>query len=189
MLIIELIYNLCYIVTGDKINVIGGCIMARPKKNHVQLSDTDVKYLKNLLKQKSTNQTAANRCRILLSLNENHLPVLSYDQCVATYGVSKATISTVVKAFADGGVSSVLVRKRSINSDNARRKVDGRVEARLIEVACSPAPEGHSRWTIRLLEDKMKIILDEPISREAIRRTLKKTSLDLTAATTGVFQT
>jgi hypothetical protein len=63
--------------------------------------------------------------------------------------------------------------------------VDGRTEAKLLEVACSPAPEGHSRWTIRLLEDKMKIILDEPISREAIRRTLKKTGLDLTAVNTG----
>lgn len=159
--------------------------MARPKKNHIQLSDSDVKQLKRTIKQKDTNQTAANRCRILLALDENHMPALSYDQCVDTYGVSKATISTVVKAFADGGIDSVLARKRSINSDNARRKVDGRIEAKLIEVACSPAPEGHSRWTIRLLEDEMKVILDEPISREAIRRTLKKTGLDLTAVNTG----
>lgn len=162
--------------------------MARPKKNHVQLSDNDVKHLKHLLKQKSTNQTAANRCRILLALDENHPPALSYDQCVTSCRVSKATISTVVKAYANGGIDSVLVRKRSINSDNARRKVDGRVEARLIEVACSPPPKGHSRWTIRLLEDEMKIILDEPISREAIRRALKKTGLDLTVATIGVSQ-
>lgn len=159
--------------------------MARPKKNHVQLSDSDVKRLKCTIKQKGTNQTAANRCRILLALDENHPPALSYDQCVDSYGVSKATISTVVKTFAEGGIDSVLTRKRSINSDNARRKVDGRTEAKLIEVACSPAPEGHSRWTIRLLEDEMKIILDEPISREAIRRTLKKTGLDLTAVNTG----
>jgi transposase len=159
--------------------------MARPKKNHVQLSDSDVKRLKRTIKQKGTNQTAVNRCRILLALDENHLPVLSYDQCVDAYGVSRATISTVVKSFADGGIDSVLARKRSINSDNARRKVDGRIEARLIEIACGPAPEGHSRWTIRLLEDEMKVILDEPISREAIRRTLKKTGLDLTAVNTG----
>jgi transposase len=159
--------------------------MARPKKNHVQLTDSDVKRLRRTIKQKNTNQTAANRCRILLALDENHPPVLTYDQCVDSYGVSKATISTVVKAFTEGGIDSVLTRKRSINSDNARRKVDGRTEAKLLEVACSPAPEGHSRWTIRLLEDKMKIILDEPISREAIRRTLKKTGLDLTAVNTG----
>lgn len=79
----------------------------------------------------------------------------------------------------------MFARKRSINSDNARRKVDGRIEAKLIEIACSRAPERHSRWTIRLLEDKMKILLDEPIGRETIRRTLKKTGLSLTAATIG----
>ncbi len=163
--------------------------MARPKKNHVQLSDAEVKQLKRTLKHKDTNQTAANRCRILLALDENHSPALSYDECINAYGVSRATISTVVKAYAGGGIEAVLSRKRSINSDNARRKVDGRVEAKLIEVACGPAPEGHSRWTLRLLEDEMKVVLDEPISREAIRRTLKKTGLDLTAATTGVSQT
>ena len=163
--------------------------MARPKKNPIQLSDDDVKQLKGILKKKETTKTASNRCRILLALDENHPPALSYAQCVASYGISKATIAAVVKAYAEGGIDSVLTRKRSINSDNARRKVDGRTEARLLELACSPAPEGHSRWTIRLLENEMKIILDEPISREAIRRTLKKTGLDLTAATTGVSQT
>ena len=163
--------------------------MARPKKNHVQLSDSDVKQLKHLLKQKNTNQTAANRCRILLALDENHPPAMTYVQCVDAYAVSRATIATLVKSFSEGGIKAALARKRSINSDQARRKVDGRTEARLIEIACGPVPEGHSRWTIRLLEDEMKVILDEPISREAIRRTLKKTGLDLTKLTTGVFQT
>ena len=100
--------------------------MARPKKNHVQLSDNNVKQLKHLIKQKDTNQTTVNRCRILLALDENNAPAWSYDQCVEAYGVSKTTISTVIKAFSNGGIDSVLERKRSINSDNARRKVDGR---------------------------------------------------------------
>ena len=73
--------------------------------------------------------------------------------------------------------------------NNARRKVDGRMEARIVEIACGPVPEGHARWTIRLLENQAKIEFDEPISREAIRRTLKKTGLDLTAANTGAYQT
>ena len=76
-----------------------------------------------------------------------------------------------------------------MNSDNARRKVDGRTEAKIIEVACGPVPEGHARWTIRFLEDRLKIELDDPISREAIRRSLKKTNFDLTAVTTGASQT
>ncbi len=159
--------------------------MARPKMNIVRLSDSDVKRLKSIIRKKDTSQTTANRCRILLALDEAHPPCQTYDMCIAAFGVSRATIATVVKTFCDSGIDDVLKRSRSINSDNARRKVDGCIEARLIEVACGPVPEGHSRWTIRLLEDEMKVILDEPISREAIRRTLKKTGLDLTAATTG----
>ena len=170
------------------ISICGGYIMARPKKNHVQLSDADVKQLKSIIKKKDTNQTTANRCRILIALDENHPPAMSYDQCVDAYGVSRATIATIAKNFSEGGITSALARKRSINSDQARRKVDGRTEARLIEIACGPVPAGHSQWTIRLLEDEMKVILDEPISREAIRRTLKKTGLDLTKTTTGASQ-
>jgi len=162
--------------------------MARPKKNHIQLSDVDVKYLKSIMKKKGTNQTTVNRCHVLLAMDENHPPVLSYVQCVTAFGVSRATIATLVKNFSSGGIVKALSRKRSINSDQARRKVDGRTEARIIELAYGPVPEGHSRWTIRLLEDEMKVILDEPISREAIRRTLKKTNLDLTKMITGAFQ-
>ena len=162
--------------------------MARPKKNHIQLSDVDVKQLKGIIKNKDTNQTTANRCRVLLALDENHPPAMSYDQCIDAYGVSRGTIATLVKMYAEGGVETALSRKRSVNSDQARRKVDGRTEARLIEIACGPVPQGHSRWTVRLLEDEMKIILDEPISREAIRRTLKKTGLDLTKMNNGASQ-
>jgi hypothetical protein len=66
--------------------------------------------------------------------------------------------------------------------------VDGRTEARLIELACGPVPEGHSRWTVRLLEEKSKVILETPVSREAIRSALKKTNFDLTKTATGAFR-
>lgn len=163
--------------------------MARPKKNRVQLSDADVKKIKSILKNKDTSQTIANRCRILLALDEKHPPLHTYDQCMASFCVSRATISNVAKTFVQDGLDEVLKLKRNINSNNARRKVDGRIEARIVEIACGPIPEGHSRWTIRLLENQAKIELDEPVSRETIRRTLKKTSLDLTAANTGVCRT
>lgn len=164
-------------------------IMARPKKNHVQLSDANVKRLKDILKNKDTSQTIANRCRILMALDENHPPAQTYDQCMAFFCVSRATISNTVKTYALDGLDEILKCKRNVNSNNARRKVDGRTEARLVELACGPVPEGHSRWTIRLLEGQAKIEFDEPVSRETIRRTLKKTSLDLIAANTGASQT
>ena len=147
--------------------------MSKPKKYVVQLTDDDVRYLKKLRKKKSTSQTIANRCNILLAMDENHPPAKTYDQCVMACGVSRATIASTVKLYVENGMDETLKLKRSVNSDNARRKVDGRTEAKIVQMACGPVPEGHSRWTIRLLEDELKVVLDEPISREAIRRTLK----------------
>ena len=107
------------------------------------------------------------------------------EQSAKSNGVCLATVTNTVTKYINGGVNAVTEFKRSINSDNARRKVDGRVEARLIELACGPVPEGHSRWTIRLLEEEAKVILETPVSREAIRNALKKTNFDLTKTTTG----
>ena len=69
-----------------------------------------------------------------------------------------ATVYNVIKYYVDGGLEKVLSYDRNINSDNARRKLDGRAEAKIIEIACGPVPEGHSRWTLRLLEKKAKEI-------------------------------
>lgn len=180
-----MIYDILTIVRKCSI---GGITVGRPKKYTVHLSDEEVKQLKALIKKKDTTVTIRNRCHIMLDMDEEHLPILTQEQCASRRGVTRATIVNTVAAYCNAGLESVLKLKRSINSDNARRKVDGRIEARIIEIACGPAPDGHSRWTIRLLEEQMKVVLDEPISREAIRRTLKKIGLDLTAATTGAFQ-
>jgi hypothetical protein len=84
-------------------------------------------------------------------------------------------VTNTVSKFAQGGIEEALSYKRSVNSDNARRKVDGRAEARIIELATSPAPQGRARWTLRLLEEKSRVVLETPVNKDTIRRTLKKT--------------
>ena len=84
-----------------------------------------------------------------------------------------ATVTNTVSIYIRGGIDAVTEFKRSINSDNARRKVDGRTETRLIELACGPVPEEHSWWTIRLVEKESKVILDTLVGREAICNALK----------------
>lgn len=79
-----------------------------------------------------------------------------------------STVTNTVQKYVHGGIDEVTTFKRSVNSDNARRVLDGRAEACIIELACSPVPDGHSRWTIRLLEEKSRLVLDTPVSREAI---------------------
>ena len=123
------------------------------------------------------------------SLHFSHPTVslyLSYSNAHKITNIKDSTLPSQIESSSNhGGVNAVTEFKRSINSDNARRKVDGRVQARLIELACGPVPEGHSRWTIRLLEEEAKVILETPVSREAIRNALKKTNFDLTKMTTG----
>ena len=159
--------------------------MARPKKYSIHLTEKEFKKLKSVIRKKETSKTIRSRCQIILDLDETHGKVLTHEQSAKSNGVCMATVTNTVTKYINGGIDAVTEFKRNINSDNARRKVDGRTEARLIELACGPVPEGHSRWTIRLLEEKSKVVLETPVGREAIRNALKKTNLDLTKTTTG----
>ena len=100
-------------------------------------------------------------------------------QIAKTFGVSKSTVSNIVAAYVRGGIPAIIKINRNPRQ-NAKRKIDGRLEAELIRIACGPAPEGHARWTLRLLEKQVRLELDEPIGRESIRLTLKKMNFDLT---------
>ena len=90
--------------------------------------------------------------------------------------VTVQTVERVRKQLVEEGLEAVL-RRRKYMQKVSRKKIDGDVEAHLIALACSKAPEGHSRWSLRLLADKIvELGYVESISYEAVRRTLKKTS-------------
>lgn len=148
--------------------------MPRRRKYAVYLTDEDVQRLKKIIRNGKTPQTIKCRCQILLLLDLAHGQTYNYKECATMTGSCVATVSNTVKAYCTDGLEKLLVLNRSVNSDNARRKVDGRAEAQIIEVACGPVPDGRCKWTLRLLEEKSRIVLDTPVSRETIRRTLKK---------------
>lgn len=148
--------------------------MARSKKYRISLTDEQLKELKSVIRKKQTSKTVRSRCQIIIDLDEAHGKTLTHEQSAKTNGVCMATITNTVKLYINEGIEGITSLKRNVNSDNARRKLDGRAEARLIEIACSPAPEGHSRWTLRLLEEQAKIVLDTPVGKNAIGRALKK---------------
>ena len=150
--------------------------MGRPKTHPIKLTDDEVKRIPSMLKSKETNDTLAGRCRVLLALDERHPPVLTHAACAKAFGLCMATVTNTARNYALNGIESVLNLKRSPRSDQARRKLDGRAEALLIATACGPAPKGAARWTLRLLEKELRVVLAEPISRETIRNALKKTS-------------
>jgi len=89
---------------------------------------------------------------------------------------SLATIARTRRQLVEEGFDAVLTRKHSPAS--ARKRVfDGAAEAKLIALACSQAPAGRVRWTLRMLEDKVvELNIVERVSDNTIGRTLKKMS-------------
>ena len=77
------------------------------------------------------------------------------------------------RRYAEEGLDEVLQRRNHVNR---YRKLDDRSEAHLIALACSPAPEGHDHWTLRLLAGKaVELGLVESLSHETVRLRMKKT--------------
>lgn len=159
--------------------------MARPKTYIIKLSDGERATLQKTIRNKKTCKTILKRCQILLELDEEQGTGLTHAQLAHSYAVCPATITNIVQSYVRNGIRDIIRYNINPNSSAALRKVDGRTEARIIQMACGPAPEGHSRWTLRLLEEKARVEPDIPVGREAIRQTLKKMSFDLTKTPTG----
>ena len=158
--------------------------MARPKTYIIKLSNDERAALQKTIHNKKTCKTVLKRCQILLELDEGQGTGLTHAQLAHSYAVCPATITSIIQSYVKNGIKDIIRYNISPNSSAALRKVDGRAEAHIIQMACSPAPEGHSRWTIRLLEEKARIELDVPVGREAIRQTLKKMNFGLTKTPT-----
>ena len=114
-------------------------------------------------------------------------PAWNVADVAAALGVSSRAIEHLKKRFMEEGFEAALERKPREKPPREVR-FDGAFEARLIALACSEVPEGHRRWTVRLLADKaVELRFAESVSHMTVQRVLKKTSLSLTSASTGKF--
>ena len=92
--------------------------------------------------------------------------------------VSLRKIDRLKKQFVEEGLDAALGRRQ--RQEPSHRKVDGKLEAKIIATACSKPPEGFANWTLRLLADKVvELGYVDSMSYETVRRTLKKTNLNL----------
>ena len=112
-------------------------------------------------------------------------PAWNVADVATALGVTSRAIEHLKKRFVEDGFEAALERKPR---EKPPREVifDGAFEARLITLACSDAPEGRRRWTVRLLADKaVELRFAESVSHMTVQRVLKKTNLSLTSASTG----
>jgi hypothetical protein len=157
-----------------------GVVDMKQKYDPVYLGIEDRRRLRDAAGRKSHSQQERTRAAILLALDENSGPVLDQIEIARVLKCSPCTVRNTARRFASGGVDAVLGRKKRLTPP-VPPKVTGEVEARIIKIACSKAPSGHVRWTLRLLEDTVATIDDLPdLSDNTIGRLLKKHHLSLT---------
>ena len=149
------------------------------KKYIIELTSEERKLLKRLVNTGKTAAYKQRHARILLLADEGPQGLkMKDDDVVKAVGCGGATVERVRKQLVTQGLEAALQRQKIDRF--AQRLLDGDAEAHLLALACSQAPEGYNRWTLRLLAEKMVILeVVEHCSKDTVHRTLKKTNLSL----------
>lgn len=149
------------------------------KKYIVTLTQEERRMLQAMLSRGKAAARKLMHARILLKADAACSgPAWKDEQIAEGLEVGRATVERVRKRFIEEGLEAALGRRKPRRQ--YRRRLDGEAEAHLIALACQKPPEGRSRWTLRLLADRMvELEYVEKVSYQTVRRTLKKTSLSL----------
>ena len=148
-------------------------------KYKVTLTVDERKTLLKLISEGKTNKEKLIRARILLKADCGEEGEHWEDGKIAeAFYVHESTVKRARKSFVEEGFDAALERKPP--SKSRQRIIQGEEEAHLIALTCGDPPEGHSRWTLRLLSNAMiKLEYVDAVSHETIRTVLKKTNLSL----------
>jgi transposase len=147
--------------------------MARQTKS-IQLSKEERSSLKTLFSGGSGSNRQHNRARILDLLERNK----SAAEISALLDCSPTTVYNVKHRYQTEGLESALTEKPRSGKPP---RISGEEKARITALACSEVPEGHARWTLRLLADKaVELGFIDSISHNHVGELLKKTACDHT---------
>ena len=143
-------------------------------KHRVNLTDDERRELEQLIRRGAAGWKVQ-RAQALLKCDESDDGPGWPDAKIAeAFGMTARSVENWRKQAVERGPLSLLQRKTQDRS--WQRKLDGVGEAKLVQLACSTPPEGRSRWSLRLLADKMvELEVVDSIGHECVRQTLKKT--------------
>lgn len=154
-----------------------------PKKIYkVELPEEERDHLINLVSSGTENAQKLARCRILLKANDGWI-----DQDISqALDLGQSTVERIRKKYFENDLEYAINRKAS--NREYKRKIDGKVEAHLIALSCGATPKGYTKWTVRLLADRLVLLEQveiETISHETVRQVLKKNDKTLVEQTMG----
>jgi len=143
--------------------------MARPAQP-IKLPKNELHSLTTIIKRGTTAARTQTRARILDLLHRGQHP----EAISSVLQVSLQTVFNVKRRYLSAGFDAALF-------DRARSgrpiRIDGAQRAKITALACSAPPEGHARWSLRLLADKaVELQLCEAVSHNAVKEILKKTN-------------
>jgi transposase len=151
----------------------------------VDLTDTERTALREIISKNKAKSSTIVNADILLKADR--VCGWTNEAIALAYEVSTKKVEQLKKRFVEEGFEAALYRKPVTNAHC--RKITGDEEAHLIALCCSQAPEGHERWTLHMLAEKMvELDIVDAVSHETVRRTLKKMNLNLGKRKNGVFR-
>lgn len=140
------------------------------KRYVVTLTAEERAQLLTLTKKGRVAARRLTRAHILLQADAG----ATQEAIAAALHIGRATVVRLCRRFIEEGLEAAL---RDRARPGAQPKLDGKQEAFLIALACSPPPEGRICWTLQLLANQLvELRVVKAISDETVRRTLKKTS-------------
>jgi transposase len=147
------------------------------KKYKVTLTAEERNSLQDLIAAGKASAQKLAHARILLKADAApDGPAWTDARIAEAVEVNVTTVERVRERFVEQGLEAALVRKKQ-DRPSRERKLDGQAEARLVALACSDPPAGRSRWTLRLLADKLvELEVVDTVGTETVRQVLKKTS-------------
>ena len=140
----------------------------RMTKNHLQLSEPDRQHLQQLIKQNNVSLKVYRRAQGLLALDQGQ----TLQQAAALAGVNYNSVAAWRDAYPSQGLALLEDKARS----GRPIQIDGQQRATITALACSAPPQGHARWSLRLLANKVvELGYVESISHDSVQQILKKT--------------
>jgi hypothetical protein len=145
------------------------------KKYIVRLTDDERGQLEEIVSKGRAPAYKMRHANILQSVDD-HRPGWPDERAAQAFRCARSTVANVRRRLVEQGLEAALNRKKQC-CPSRRPILDGEGEARLIALSRSAPPQGHSRWTLKLLADKLvELEVVESISDQTVRRRLKKTN-------------
>ena len=145
----------------------------------IKLSEEEVKEFHLIISKGSHTSQAFRAAYILLNCDQGpYSDKVTNEQISKVLKVGMRTIDRVKKKFIEEGFEEVLERRAS--SRVYEKKIDGDLEAKLVQLCCSEPPAGFAKWSLRLLADKVvELKIVDSISHVSVGNVLKKMNLSL----------